>query len=276
MAFGAFTRSVREITDMLDRIVDYKRAEVKKARMNVSLSELKARAKDRENPRDFCRALQIKKEIGEIGLIAEIKKASPSKGIIRHDFNPSELAKAYEAGGATCISVLTDIPSFCGSPDYLAAARSSCSLPVLCKDFIVDPYQVYQARDWNADCILLIACILTDQEMLKMHEISQYLGMDVLIEVHNEGDLTRALKIEPAIIGINNRDLATFEVSLDTTVRLGPSVPADRMLVSESGIHSHDDCITLMKSGANAFLVGESLVRQPDVHTATKKMLMGR
>lgn len=261
---------------MLDRIVEYKRAEVKKAKVNVSLSELEARAKDRESPRDFCRALQMKKEMGQIGLIAEIKMASPSKGIIRHDFNPSELAKAYEAGGATCISVLTDIPSFYGSPDYLAAARSSCSLPVLCKDFIVDPYQVYQARAWNADCILLIACILTDQEILRMHEISQYLDMDVLIEVHNEMDLMRALKIEPAIIGINNRDLVTFEVSIDTTMRLGPSVPADRMLVSESGIRTNDDCTTLMKSGANAFLVGESLVRQADVYTATKQILLGR
>ncbi len=258
---------------ILDKIVAYKREEVAAAKAKISYSELEDLVRAAPPLRDFFGALASKWAAGLPGLIAEVKKASPSKGLIRPDFNPAEIARAYERGGASCLSVLTDGPSFQGSPEALVAAREATSLPVLRKDFMVDTYQVAEARAMGADCILIIVACTPDALARDLFEAARAMDMSVLIEVHNDGELERALRLDAWLIGINNRDLNSFETHLETTERLIESIPPGRLVVSESGIFTPADIARLSRAGASAFLVGESLMRKQDVETATRELL---
>jgi indole-3-glycerol phosphate synthase len=260
------------MSTILDRIKTYKLAEVAARKAARPLARVEEAAKAAPAPRGFARALSEATASG-YGLIAEIKKASPSKGLIRADFNPPALARAYQAGGATCLSVLTDTPSFQGEDSFLTAAHQAVTLPCLRKDFLYDPYQVVEARALHADCILIIMASVSDAQAAELETTAFELGMDVLIEVHDRAELDRATALKSPLMGINNRNLHSFEVTLDTTRALAPHVPEDRLIVSESGLFTPDDLAEVAAYGARAFLIGEALMRQADVTAATRAIL---
>ncbi len=252
------------MSDILNKIIATKVTEVAAAQALKPLVEIQAAARAAAAPRDFIGCIRSKITNNKAAVIAEIKKASPSKGIIREDFKPAEIAKSYEQGGAACLSVLTDAEYFQGSPEYLKQARAACSLPVLRKDFMIAPYQVYEARAMGADCILLIAAALDLPTMQQLEQIAHELGMAVLVEVHNGDELELALQLKTPLLGINNRNLRTFEVTLDTTLSLLSRIPDDRIIVTESGIFTAEDVALMRNNHVHTFLVGEALMRQPD------------
>jgi indole-3-glycerol phosphate synthase len=255
---------VKDRPDILKKIIARKFEEVTARQQAVSLQKLKSQVKDAPEPRGFLQALRRRVERGEAAVIAEIKKASPSKGVLREDFRPEEIAVSYEKGGAACLSVLTDVDFFQGADQYLQTARAACSLPVIRKDFFVEPYQVYEARLLGADCILLIVAALDDVMLAALLQLTHELGMDALVEVHDAAEMERALAIPAPLVGVNNRDLRTFETRLDTTTKLLAQFPADRLLVTESGIHTSDDVQLMRQQGVHAFLVGEAFMKAAD------------
>ena len=259
----------------LEEICATKRGEVAERRKRLERQELSDRIVAASPPRGFAKALERMASTHGFGLIAEIKKASPSKGLIRHDFHPAEHAMAYERGGAACLSVLTDVQYFQGSDDYLVAARQATTLPVLRKDFVVDAWQIEESRALGADAVLLIVAVLSDDELEAFENRAIELGLDVLVEVHDEREMERALALKTPLLGVNNRDLRSFTTDLKTTERLAELLPSDRLLISESGITTHADCQRLCKAGAKAFLVGESFMRADDVERATRTLLHG-
>lgn len=261
------------MADVLAEICEQKREHVRERQRQVPLDDLLERARTVEPPRGFVAALRGTVTAGRYGLIAEIKRASPSRGLIREDFNPVALAGAYARGGATCLSVLTDAPYFQGADDYLTAAREAVALPVLRKDFMLDPYQIAESRALGADCILLIMAALGDEQAAELEAAALEHGMDVLIEVHASDELERALRLQSSLIGINNRDLKTLTVDLAVTEQLSPMLPEGRLAVSESGLHTPDDLERMARAGARCFLIGESLMRHDDVESATRDLL---
>lgn len=252
------------MSDILNKIIATKETEVAAAKAQKPLAAVQAEAQSASPTRDFIGSIRAKIANKQSAVIAEIKKASPSKGIIRADFQPAEIAKSYEQGGAACLSVLTDAEYFQGSPEYLKQARTACTLPVLRKDFMIDPYQVYEARAMGADCILLIAAAIDLKKMCELETIAHSLGMAVLVEVHNGEELDLALQLETPLLGINNRNLRTFEVTLDTTLGLLARIPQNKIVVTESGIFTSDDVALMRKNNVHTFLVGEAFMRQPE------------
>lgn len=260
-------------SDVLAEICTETRRRLERSKQEVPLEVLQSAIEQAEPPREFGRILCDAAARNGVALIAEIKKASPSGGLIRPEFDPAELAVAYRDGGATCLSVLTNAPYFQGAPEHLQAVRKAVDLPILRKDFILDPWQVYESRATGADCILLIMAALSDDEARELEALARSLGMDVLAEVHDRKELERALGLQTRLIGINNRNLRTLKTDLETTLSLAPLVPLERFPISESGIRTHEDIVRLRAAGVHAFLVGEHLLRQPDIAAATRAML---
>jgi len=264
------------MSDILQRILATKREEVATARRACSLAQLESRARAAAPPRDFVGALRAKRDAGQPAVIAEIKRASPSKGLLRANFDPAAIARAYQAAGAACLSVLTDAQYFQGAPEHLDVARRACALPVLRKDFVIEPFQVFESRALGADCILLIAAALEQRSMLELETLAQAQGMAVLVEVHDADELGRALELKTLLLGVNNRNLRSFETRLETTLDLLPQIPPDRIIVTESGIAAPRDVKRMRAHGVSAFLVGEAFMRAPDPGRALRDLFEQR